>query len=116
MEKGAVVPADLKAEAEVVVALVREAAACGVAEAEVELGFYHSKGAYGVKQDYAEAVKWYRKAAKQNHANSQYNLAVMYYYGRGVQQDHAEAAKWARKAAAQGLEQAQRMVDVLSNA
>ena len=32
----------------------------------------------GVPQDYAEAVRWYRKAADQGHAGAQFNLGVMY--------------------------------------
>ena len=30
----------------------------------------------GVAKDEVEAVKWYRKAAEQNHAQAQYNLQV----------------------------------------
>jgi len=56
----------------------------------------------GLKQDHAEAVRWYRKAAEQGHAGAQYNLGVMYLNGQGVRQDHAEAARWFRKAAEQG--------------
>lgn len=32
----------------------------------------------GVTQDYAEGMKWYRKAAEQGFAKAQYNLGVMY--------------------------------------
>ena len=55
----------------------------------------------GVPQDYAEAVKWYRKAAEQGDATAQSNLGVMYEKGQGVPQDYAEAVKWWRKAAAE---------------
>ena len=56
----------------------------------------------GVPQDYAEAVKWYRKAADQGNAPAQSNLGLMYDKGQGVPQDYAEAVKWFRKAAEQG--------------
>ncbi len=56
----------------------------------------------GVPRDYAEAVKWYRKAAEQGYAGSQNNLGLMYDNGEGVPQNYAEAAKWYRKAAKQG--------------
>jgi uncharacterized caspase-like protein len=56
----------------------------------------------GVNQDYAEALKWYRKAADQGYADGQYALGFMYENGRGVTQDYAEALKWYRKAADQG--------------
>ena len=47
-----------------------------------------------VPQDYARAVKWYRKADEQGDASSQNNLGNMYRSGRGVLQDYAEAHMW----------------------
>ena len=38
-----------------------------------------------------KAVKWFRKATEQGHAEAQYNLGLMYSKGDGVQQDYAEA-------------------------
>ncbi len=38
-------------------------------------------------QDYAETVKWYRKAAAQGQADAQNNLGFMYGNGQGVPQD-----------------------------
>ncbi len=52
-------------------------------------------------QDYAQAMKWYRKAAEQGDARAQFNLGVMYDKGQGVPQDYAQAMKWYRKAAEQ---------------
>jgi len=56
----------------------------------------------GVPQDYAEAVKWYRKAAGQGHAEAQSCLGFCYAKGQGTPKDYTEAAKWFRKAAEQG--------------
>ena len=56
----------------------------------------------GVKKDNDEAVKWYREAAEQGHADAQYNLGYMYEKGLGVKKDKAEAEKWFRKARGQG--------------
>lgn len=56
----------------------------------------------GLAQDYAEAVKWYRKAAEKGHADAENNLGNCYYYGKGVPQDYTEAVKWYRKAADHG--------------
>ena len=56
----------------------------------------------GVPQDYAEAVRWYRKAAEQGYAEAQNNLGLMYDMAQGVPQNYAEAVKWYRKAAEQG--------------
>ena len=61
----------------------------------------------GVKQDYAEALRWYRKAADGGHAGAMANLGHMYENGDGVGQDKAEAIKWYRKAAAKGFAKAQ---------
>ena len=38
----------------------------------------------GVTQNYAEAAKWYRKAADQGRVGSQVSLALMYSLGKGV--------------------------------
>ena len=61
----------------------------------------------GVEQDYAEAVKWYRKSAAQGSADAQFNLGLMYFKGQCVEQDDEEAVEWFRKAAAQGSTDAQ---------
>ncbi len=55
-----------------------------------------------VPQDYAEAVKWYRKSAEQGNATGQWNIGNTYYFGYGVKRDYAEAMKWYRLAAEQG--------------
>jgi hypothetical protein len=73
----------------------------GDAKAEANLGNMYSHG-QGVPQDYAEAVRWYRKAADQGDANGQDGLASMYYYGDGVPTDYAEALRWYSQAADQG--------------
>jgi hypothetical protein len=55
-----------------------------------------------VEKDYAEAIKWYRKAAEQGDSLAQNNLGFCYHLGNGVEKDDAEAVKWFRKAAEQG--------------
>ena len=57
---------------------------------------------HGVPQNYAEALKWFRKAANQGYDNAQLDLGFLYAHGDGVPQDYIEAAKWYRKAAEQG--------------
>jgi hypothetical protein len=73
----------------------------GHADAQSVLGICYQDG-YGVAQDYAEAVKWYRRAAALGDASAQSSLGFCYEYGYGVAQDYAEAIKWYHKAAAQG--------------
>ena len=62
---------------------------------ETGLRYYNS-------QDYAEALKWFRKSADQGDSMSQYFLASIYYSGQSVTQDYTEAAKWYRKSSDQG--------------
>ena len=63
----------------------------------------------GVAKDDREAVKWYRKAAEQNHASAQFNMGNCYAKGLGVAKDYVEAYKWSLLAAAQGGDEARRL-------
>lgn len=54
------------------------------------------------EQNYGEAVKWYRKAAKKGNAAAQIWLGYCYENGQGVEQNYEEAVKWYQKAAEQG--------------
>jgi hypothetical protein len=56
---------------------------------------------------YREAVKWYRLAAEQGDAGSQYQLGYMYLRRMGVRFDPAAAARWFLRAAEQGHWRAQ---------
>jgi TPR repeat protein len=64
-------------------------------------------GGMGVPQDYAEAARWFRKAADQGDAHGQFLLCSLYFLGKGVPQDQTEALKLCRDAAAQGDAEAQ---------
>lgn len=66
--------------------------------------YYEGKG---VPRDYAQAAKWFLKAANQGLAQSQHQLAIMYGRGEGVDRDHVKAVTWHRKAAQQGYVPAQ---------
>jgi TPR repeat protein len=78
---------------------------CG-RETEITLRMYAF--GQGVPQDFAEAVKWFRRSAEQAEAVAQFNLGLSYESGRGVDQDYAEAANWYRRAANQGYPAAQK--------
>ena len=54
------------------------------------------------RPDYADAVKWIRKAAEKGTSWGQFNLGVSYGRGQGVPQDYAQAMEWFLKAAEQG--------------
>jgi uncharacterized protein len=58
--------------------------------------------------NYAEAVKWHRKAAERNHAEAQCFLGHIYVSGWGVEEDEVEAVKWFHKSAESGYADAQR--------
>ena len=49
--------------------------------------------------DYAEAMRWFRKAADLGNANAMENIGMLYRTGQGVIRDDAEALRWWRKAA-----------------
>ena len=55
-----------------------------------------------VRQDYAEAIKWFKLAADQGNPGAQSNLGFLYENGFGVRQDYAEAFKWYKLSADQG--------------
>ena len=76
------------------------------------LGVFHTN-ARGVPRDYAEALKWFRRAAAQNSAHAQYNLGHMYSTGKGVPRDEVESARWYRLAAEQNDVGSQRIVGSL---
>ena len=59
------------------------------------------------RQEYVEAINWYRKAAEQGYAWSQYRLAFCYLCGEGTEKDEAQAVKWFSRAAEQGHAAAQ---------
>ena len=46
------------------------------------------------RQDYKEAIKWFRLSAEQGHAKAQNNLGSMYEKGQGVLQDYSLAHMW----------------------
>jgi TPR repeat protein len=76
------------------------------------LGYAHHYGT-GARRDYAEAIRWYRRAADRGWRDSMYNLGVMYEAGTGVPRSQAEAVKWYKKAAALGDAEAKARVRLL---
>ncbi len=79
----------------------------GYADAQYNLGILYANG-QGVRQNYVEAEKWYRKSAEQGHTDAQNALGTLYGHGHGVIRNFSETAKWYHKAAAQGHIESQR--------
>jgi TPR repeat protein len=73
----------------------------GNAEAQYQLGNAYNYGDK-VRQDYAQALIWYRRGAEQGNADSQFQLGGLYHFGHGVPQDDAQGFAWTMKAAEQG--------------
>ncbi|MBM3491859.1 MAG: sel1 repeat family protein [Alphaproteobacteria bacterium] len=67
----------------------------------------------GVQQDFAEAAKWYGRAAELGLPSAQANLAALYLNGQGVPRQPAEAARLYESAARQGLALAQHNLGLL---
>ncbi|KAG0314860.1 hypothetical protein BGZ97_008880 [Linnemannia gamsii] len=56
-------------------------------------GLFHYNGNY-VPKDSNVAAEWFQKAAKQNHAESQIFLEMMYLVGEDIPQDYYRALQW----------------------
>ena len=59
-------------------------------------------------KDYAEAMRWYRKAADQGDTGGQYAVGVLYENGWGVRRNLEQAIQWWRKAAEAGNDDAKK--------
>jgi uncharacterized protein len=70
----------------------------GDSTAEVGLGYRYFTG-LGVPKDFAEAAKWFLKAANQGNILADRNLGACCANGFGVPKDETEATKWYHKAA-----------------
>jgi putative methionine-R-sulfoxide reductase with GAF domain len=82
---------------------LRKYAAQGDPVAQYALGARYAQGV-DVKQDQAEAVRWFTKAAEQGHVGAQAALGVYYWAGRGVPADLSKAYFWSVLARAGGDE------------
>ena len=76
-------------------------------DAQNQLGSAYNEGKAGLKQDYAEALKWFRQAADKGYAPALYNLGLAYDLGHGVPADDKQAFKYYLMAAEQGFAAAQ---------
>ena len=79
------------------------------AEAQYLLGMHYVQG-LGVAQNFKEAAKWFRKAAKLGNADAMYCLGMCYGRGEGLKENFVEAERWLKKAAMQGHQEAREML------
>jgi TPR repeat protein len=80
---------------------LRDLAAQGKPDAEIDLGLAYAKGE-GVARDDAVARQWFERAATQGVAQAQYLTGAMLERGRGGARSYAAALQWYRRAADQG--------------
>lgn len=74
------------------------AAEGNVASAQTKLGDFYFDGKGGLKQNYAEALRWYGKAAEQGDSTAAILIARMYDGGIGTEKDPVKATHWSRMA------------------
>ena len=77
-----------------------------IMRARFRLGLAYWYGS-GVQRDYAEAVKWYRKAAEQGDGLSQHELGQAYEQGKGVRGDYVLAHMWTNLSVVSGTRNAE---------
>jgi len=75
------------------VTAVRTLAEQGDAQAQYALGTMYRDGR-GVARDYAEALRWWRKAAELGVVDAQFALGNMYAGGGGIARDNILAYMW----------------------
>lgn len=79
------------AQAERGLALCKEAAQAGDADAQNQVGDFYYRGSGPVKADRAEARRWYEMAARQKHPTASRMLGEMYANGDGGKRDKKKA-------------------------
>ena len=72
------------------------------ATGSMALGLMYHNGC-GVPRRPREAIKWYRIAAEEGHAEAQHNLGTIFANGEGVGQDLVQAFMWFGLAASKGI-------------
>lgn len=75
-----------------------EAATQGDAMAQHDIGYHYYWGGENYEQDIQKAVHWFELAANNGHAQSAYNLGVLYASGDISSPDFETACQWFRKA------------------
>jgi len=67
------------------------------------LGIMYFNGNFGLKKDYNEGFKWFKKAAEKGDGISQNMVGLFYKDGLAVNRDMKEAFKWIKKASDNGV-------------
>ncbi|MCP4649519.1 MAG: hypothetical protein GY853_05485 [PVC group bacterium] len=94
---------------------LRMAAKLGDANSQILLGQLLLEGK-DADHDYAEALKWFKKAARQDNPSSvpMKHLGYMYQQGLGVPKDYDKALKWLNKAKSAGDKDAKNYIKTIN--
>ena len=95
--------------------LLEPLARAGNPIAQLRYGLLHYHG-HGVRENDAQALQWFERAARQGLAEAQFNLGNMYAYGLAAptgSDANRLAAQWYFEAARQGHAQAQYSLGIL---
>lgn len=66
------------------------------------LGWLWARGEGGVKQNFKEAMQWFKHAARMGYTPAMNNVGLLYANGHGVPQNFEEAFKWWMRSAERG--------------
>ncbi|MCU0870513.1 MAG: sel1 repeat family protein [Burkholderiales bacterium] len=66
------------------------------------IGWLYARGEGGVKQDFKEAMSWWKFSAKRGYTVAMNNVGMLYANGQGVDQSYEEAFKWWMRSAERG--------------
>lgn len=94
---------------EIIMATYAEERSCTT---QFELGELFYKGNHG-SQDFDQAFKWFKSAAKKGSRQAQHRLGAMYARGQGVTQDYVAAYAWCKVAAFQNSNRGKRTLKCL---
>lgn len=82
--------------------MLQELANIGNPYALASLGWIHREGYGGTPRDYGRAFDYYIKAADQDYANAETNVAWFYREGMGVERNYERSFEYYRRAAMKG--------------
>jgi TPR repeat protein len=96
---------------------LRKLAQQGNPVAENAMGLLYAQGddKQAIKQDEAEAARWFKQAAEHGSVPAQYKLALMLWGGHGIPKDTNKAYFWAVLARAGGQEGSKDLAKVLAS-
>ena len=86
---------------------IERSAEIGYHRAQLTLGYFYDVGEVGFKRDISKAFYWYSKAAQNDNAVAQRNIAVMLRTGEGSEQDLSKSIYWLKRSAKQGYRKAE---------